>query len=275
MYRLPFLLSTFLTLFLASACYEDNIACLDPDAANYDILADEACPGCCEFPTFSLDVSRRWGDTVLVADRVYQDGAGNDFRLIRFRAYLSELLLATGSGTLPIPENEVEVDILTGTDTVLTAINANLVLLSSTGTTTATVGRLRTGTEDLTRLAGTYGLGEAFTAVYPATAPASSPLSTQAGLLNFNDGQGYLTASAEYVLTASNDTVRVDLRGLTPVNLPFPGPLAPLRGINLTLELNADYQQLFGTIDLSAGAGEVADGLRNGLPDWLTVVGAR
>jgi hypothetical protein len=274
MSRLLFLLFFLLSL-LFSACYEDNIACLDPDATNFDILADQSCPGCCQYPTFSLDVDRIWGDTVLFADSVYQDGAGNDFRLIRFRVYLSELGLAAGVTELPIPENEVEVGILSGADTVLTIINANVGLVSSiSSSTTSTVGQLRIGIDSLTQLLGTFGLGDDFTAVYPPAAPAASPLSTQVGLLNYNDGQGYLTASAEYVLTATDDTVRVDARGLQPFVLDF-GPVAPLRGVNLTLELEADYQQIFGTTDLAGTETEVAASILSGVQRWFTVVGVR
>jgi hypothetical protein len=276
MYRLTLCLFAFLTFCLSTACYEDNIACLDPDATNYDILSDEACPDCCTYPTFSLDVDRIWGDTILFADSIYQDGAGNDFRLIRFRVYLSELGLAAGGTELPIPENEVEVGILSGTDTVLTTINANVVLVSSaSSSTTSTVGRLRVGIDSLTQLLGIFGLGDDFTAVYPPSAPAASPLSTQVGLLNFNDGQGYLTASAEYVLTATDDTVRVDARGLQAFVLDFPGPLAPLRGVDLTLELEADYEQVFGATDLTGTETQVAAGLLNGVQRWFTVVGVR
>lgn len=276
MSRISLLLSSCLIIFLTSACYEDNIACLDPDATNYDILADEACPDCCVYPSFSLDVDRIWGDTTLSTDSTYQDGAGNDFRLIRFRVYLSGLGLLAGGRELPIPENEVEAGILSGTDTVLTVINTNIALVSATSSSTSsTIGRLRVGTDSLTQLRGTFGLVEEYMAVYPASAPASSPLSTQVGLLNFNDGQGYLTASAEYVLTATDDTIRVDARGTEPFVLDFPGPLAPLRGVNLTLELEADYQQVFGTIDLTATEPEVVNGLLDGLQNWLSVVGVR
>lgn len=276
MFRQSLFLLSLLILLLTSACYEDNIACLDPDATNYDILADEACPDCCVYPSFSLDVDRIWGDTILFTDSTYQDGAGNDFRLIRFRVYLSELGLVAGGAELPTPENEIEVGVLSDADTVLTIINANIALVSATSTsTTSGIGRLRVGTGSLTQLRGTFGLGETYTAVYPASAPAASPLSTQVGLLNFNDGQGYLTASAEYVLLATNDTVRVDARGLQPFVVDFPGPLAPLRGVNLTLELEADYQRVFGTTDLTGTEAEVVDGLLNGLQDWFSLVGVR
>jgi hypothetical protein len=275
MSRSPFFLLALLSLLLASACYEDNIACLDPDATNYDILADEACPDCCTYPTFSLDVERIWGDTTLFVDSTYQDGAGNDFRLLSFRVYLSELGLAAGNTILPTPENEVEVGVISGTDTTLTNINANVALISATSSsTTSTIGQLRTGTDPLTQLLGTFGLGDDFSAVYPPSAPSSSPLSTQVGLLNYNDGQGYLTASAEFVLTASDDTVRVDARGLDPFTLDF-GPVEPLRGVDLTLELEADYQQVFGAANLTGTETEVAADLLSGIQRWFTVVGVR
>jgi len=276
MSRFSLFLFPFLTLCLTTACYEDNIACLDADATNFDILADEACTDCCVYPSFSIDANRMWGAEALSFDTTYQDVAGNGFSLISFRVYLSELGLIAGTTELPAPENEVEVGVISGTDTVLTTVNANLILISATASsTTSTVGELRLGTDSLTQLLGTFGLGDDFTAVYPPSAPAASPLSTQVGLLNFNDGEGYLTASAEYVLTATNDTVRVDVRGLQPFTLDFPGPLEPLRGVDLTLELEADYQRIFATIDLTGEESTVADGIRTGLLDWLQVVGAR
>lgn len=275
--RLPIiLLPALLILTLASACYEDNIACLDPDATNFDILADQSCPDCCEFPTFSMDVDRFWADSTFQTTDVYPDGAGNLIRVLNFRVYLTELELVAGTGVLPAPVNEVEVGILSGSDTVLTDFNANLALLeTTTSSTTSTLGQLRIGTEALTQVQGRVGTAADFPAIVPSTPPAASPLSTQAGLLNFNDGRGYLTASAEYLLIATDDTVRVDLYNTEPFVLDFGGSLEPLRGVNLTLELAADYREVFGTIDLSADETTVANGIFAGLGEWLTVTGAR
>jgi hypothetical protein len=268
-------LFAFLCLAFSSACYEDNIACLDPDATNYDILSDEACPDCCEYPSFSLDVDRFWADSAFRTTDVYPDGAGNEIRILNFRVYLTELELVAQSEVLPTPVNEIEVGVLTGTDTVLTDFNANLTLLNTTGSTTSTIGRLRVGTEALTQVQGTLGTADDFPAIVPSTAPTSSPLSTQEGLLNFNDGQGYLTASAEYLLIATDDTVRVDLYNTEPFVLDFPGELEPLRGVNLTLELTANYREVFGVIDLTANESTVATGIFAGLRNWLTVTGVR
>lgn len=264
-----------LTTVLASACYENRVACLDGDATNFDILADEACPDCCEFPAFSLDVARFWGSAPLVADSVYTDGAGNAFRLLRLRVYLSELGLSAGATQLPVPENPTEARVVVGGDTTLTTINANVVLLANTGSTVATVGRLRVGEGALTQVQGFVGFPGDFPRVVPGSAPGGSPLATQPGLLNFNDGAGYLTASLEVARPALGDTLRVDLRDPRPLTLPFPGPLAPLRGVDLTLELVADYRLALGNLDLTADPATVAAGLADNLQAWLTVVGVR
>ena len=274
--RLPTLLLSSLFPFLLCSCYEDNIACLDPDATNYDILADEACPDCCEFPTFSMDVDRLWADSAFRTTDVYPDGAGNQVRVLDFRVYLTELELVAQGQTLPTPVNEIELGVLSGSDTVLTDFNANLLLLqTTTRSNNSTIGRLRVGTAALTQVQGRVGTAEDFPAIIPSTVPASSPLSTQAGLLNFNDGRGYLTASAQYLLVVTNDTVRVDLYNSEPFALDFPFQLQPLRGVNLTLELNADYREVFGSIDLSTDENTVANGIFSGLRRWLTVTGAR
>lgn len=271
---LPLLLSLLLPLLLIS-CYEDNIACLDLDATNYDILADEACPDCCTYPTFSIDVDHFWADSTLALTDTLPDGAGNDFRLIRFRVYLTDVVLEAGTEVLPVPANVITVGVLNGTDTVETELNANLALVQSSVTSSYTIGVLRTGEEALTRVQARLGMSSDFPAVYPPAAPATSPLSTQEGLLNFNDGAGYLTASAEYILTATDDTVRVDVRGDRLIDLDFAVPVAPLRGVNLTVEMEADYEQVFGTTNLAAGETAVAAGILDGLEEWLTVVGVR
>lgn len=270
---LPFLLYALLPL-LASACYEDNIACLDPDATNYDILSDEACPDCCEYPVFSIDVDRFWADSAFRTTDVYPDGAGNLIRVLNFRVYLTELELVAQE-VLPTPVNEIEVGVISGNDTVLTDFNANLTLLNTTGSTTSTIGRLRVGTEALTQVQGRLGTADDFLAIVPSTAPASSPLSTQAGLLNFNDGLGYLTASAEYLLVATDDTIRVDLYNSEPFVLDFFGLVEPLRGVDLTLGITANYRDVFGTIDLTADESMVAEGVFTGLRNWLVVTGVR
>lgn len=262
-------------LLLASGCYEDRVGCLDPDATDFDELADQACPdGCCTYPTLSLDVDRMWGDTTLASLELLVDGAGNTFEMTRFRYYLSGLALETTDGTVPV-ENVVLTSVVSGTDTLETEVNADLVLIESTGTTLETAGTVRVGQSGLTGVEGLFGTADDFPNVYPPEAPAGSPLATQEGLLNFNDGNGYLLGSLEVLLLSDSTSRRVDLRGNLPLELPFGGVVEPLRGFDLTVEIAADYRALLGDVDLRAEEEIIAAGLRVRLPGFLRVTGLR
>lgn len=262
-------------LLVLPSCYEDRIGCLDPDAANFDERADEACPDdCCAYPTLSLDVSRVWGDTSLASLDVLIDGAGNAFTLTQFRFYFSEVAVVTEGGVIPAT-NEIETNVLVGGDTVLTAFNANLALIESTGSATESVGQIQLGTAALTQVQGVFGTPDDFPAVYPPDAPPGSPLVTQRGLLNFNDGNGYLLGSLEVLLLADSTSRRIDLPGNLPVDLPFGASVAPIRGANLTVEINADYQTLLGGVNLLADDATLMAALRSRLIFFLNVTGIR
>ena len=56
----------FLLACALTGCYEERSGCLDPDAADYDLQADVACPDCCTYPELSVRVSSAWGDTTVV-----------------------------------------------------------------------------------------------------------------------------------------------------------------------------------------------------------------
>lgn len=252
-------------ILLASSCYEDRIACLDPDASNYDLRADDACPDdCCNYPNVSLRISRVWGDTTFFIDSIYTDGADNEFRIIRLRFYLGGLELETGDRLLPTPENLVEVGVIGGTDTVTSVINANLALVATTGAG-PTIGTYRGGGVTITGLIATLGLPAEFNAIAPSTAPAASPLSTQPGLLNLRDGRGYVQASLEYQLVATGDTIRTDVYGLEELRLELPEGVLPVRGNSLNLLLQVDYEKAFEDIDLVMDPEDFAGKLSNAL----------
>ncbi len=43
-------------VFFLAGCYEPKEGCLDPQAVNYDVTADEACADCCTWPSLRLSV---------------------------------------------------------------------------------------------------------------------------------------------------------------------------------------------------------------------------
>ncbi|OAV44364.1 MbnP family protein [Lewinella sp. 4G2] len=241
-----------LTVLSATGCYEDRIACLDPDASNYDLRADEQCPdGCCQYPNLALEVSRRWGDDPFSVDSLYRDGAGNEFKVQRFRFYLGDVELMGDNVSFETPDNEFEIGLLSGGDTVLTEVNANLALVTVTGTTNLTVGTFRSNNQAISGISATVGLPDFLDAAVPTTAPAAAPLSVQPGLLRFNNGLGYVSSSMEYILTATDDTLRINNYANSPLALSLPAPVAPQRGSGLTLLLDVNLEAILNGVDLT------------------------
>ncbi|MTB53951.1 MbnP family protein [Lewinella sp. W8] len=260
---------------LLTSCYEDRIGCLDGDATNFDLRADQPCPDCCEYPELAVDVDHFFGAESFNFDSTYLDGAGNAFRVTRLRYYLSDLRLGTLSTTLDEPENLTELSLIDGADTVTAVVNADVALITASSGSARTLGRLRVGTEALTQVQCMIGVSDDLNQVFPPSASSSSPLSTQPGLLNFLDGQGYVQGRLEYILVNTSDTLSVSWFGNQTVTLPFGGELAPLRGFDLTLEMAADYAELLGRVNLSADSATVATALSARMPDLLTVTGVR
>ncbi len=82
---------------LISACYEPVEGCLDPDATNYDVDADDSCDDCCNLPTFSILMS------YLVDGESYTDGdtfrvSSQGLMIEDFHFFISDIQLIDSEG---------------------------------------------------------------------------------------------------------------------------------------------------------------------------------
>lgn len=256
-----------LLLPLLTACYEDRAGCLDPDAANYDLVADEDCPACCAYPALSVRLTTVWGEDPFVAGDTYTDGAGNDFQVVAFRYYLGDLRLLSAAADLPEPQRPL---VLTDRSGAQVNLNGNY-LLASTAPSTTGVGAFRLGQTPVSGFAGTYGLPERYRNIEPASAPPGDALRTQPRRLNFLDDRGYAQARLEYTTETGGDTLSVSAYGSEPFAFTFAEAVTPSRGADLQLDLEADLEVLLGGLDLAADSTIVADGIR-GRIDFLRPV---
>jgi hypothetical protein len=87
----------FLLLTMLFSCYEAVDGCLDPDATNYDVDADNECEDCCTLPTFAILMS------YLVDGESYIQG--NSFRVSQeglimedFHFFISDIKLIDPEG---------------------------------------------------------------------------------------------------------------------------------------------------------------------------------
>lgn len=105
-----------MVLFLA-ACKDPVEGCLDVEAVNYDVSADDPCPDCCTYPNLSLAISHRYQDSILFSyDSTYHIGGTNfDTRFEKVAFYLSDFRLVNIDNTdsLEVVET-IELDLIGG-----------------------------------------------------------------------------------------------------------------------------------------------------------------
>ena len=260
----------FLLASLCSSCYEDRVGCLNPDAGNYDLEADSECADCCTFPELSVQVTSVWQDSAVVIGRTYTDGGGNPFQFVRFRYYLGSLRLEGVGEDLPDPFRPVQLQQNVSGDTAVT-VNGNY-LLADLSVNTTLVGTLSQYGQGLSSLSGTYGLDDRYRNLIPASAPTGDALRSQAGLLNFNDGRGYVQAKLEYTRGVGTDTLVRTVYGSRPFTLSFGQDVAPRTGFDVRVDVEARLSTLFSQIDLSADSTTVANALGQST-DFLGITG--
>lgn len=258
-------------LTLCVGCYENRSGCLDPNASNYDLQADEGCDGCCTYPTLSVRVSSVWEDSVIVAGQTYQDVDGNPFQIVRFRYYLGELRLESPIADLADPFRPLELQELVAQDTTPVTLNGNY-LLVTTATATTTLGVIAGSDTPVDALTGTYGLPDRYRNVIPASSPNGDALRTQPGRLNYRDGRGYVQARLEYTLEAGGDTLSASSYGSVPFVVPFGEEVRPRQGANIRFDIEARLANLLGQIAISSDTAAVAEQLARG-GDFLYATG--
>ncbi len=89
-----------LIIVILSSCYESIEDCLDVDAVNYNVLADDACEDCCELPELTLQFSFLNGDKSLSIDLgdSIKLSEGKYILLEDFYFFLSNIQLLSANG---------------------------------------------------------------------------------------------------------------------------------------------------------------------------------
>lgn len=71
-------------LFTFSSCYNPRTGCLDSNAANYDVTADEPCDLCCELPQFNLNFLYQVDSSSLDTAIYYKNNVGFGYKVLDF-----------------------------------------------------------------------------------------------------------------------------------------------------------------------------------------------
>lgn len=250
---------------LLAGCYEPKEGCLDPQAVNYDVTADEACTDCCSWPSLRLSVKHRYAppdqpDTLVTLKyheplQVWPD-TSHPFYLERFRFWISHVHLLSQNGEVHQVEETLPVSLPDGTTI---ALEDNYAVADRDIFTTQTLGTVRADGY-MTGVRLRMGLDSLERALEPTSLESGHPLRTWADSILFDADQGYFSGRA-WVVPDTSMTDTLDVAWLQPVELELAldEPVFLPKGSHITVTLVINYTELFDGIDFAA---TTADELR-------------
>ena len=96
-YFLP-VMTGFLILISIAGCNTRIQGCLDVNAENFNLNAEQSCDGCCTYPSLALSLTQRWGDRNFALTDTLFDIHGHPYRISGLVYFLSDWTWVDGQG---------------------------------------------------------------------------------------------------------------------------------------------------------------------------------
>lgn len=267
------------TTFLSHACFNPIEGCLDLDASNYDVEADNPCDGCCQYPELKLVFrhKRVLPDTTinLNYNTTLTDDFGQDFRIGSVTYFLQGAGISSGGGSRQGVVNKVDLFRLDQPgDTVKQTFEDNFFRLEANNFSEFSMGEVRVnGSFDRFELL--IGLESEAQQVLPSEAPIGHPL----------DAEVFWSASVQRLAQC-----RIALfRGVSPadtipeiIQIIRPDPLMELslngnllipQGYSPRFSVQVDYEPWFDGVDVVNDSAElIADKVKANMIGTVSLV---
>jgi hypothetical protein len=256
---------------------EEDPGCLDVQATNYQVDAEDPCGDCCEYPELRVSLRHRWvrEDTTLAFGNdttlFFLNGYSLQFPTVQY--YLTNIRLVRADGTEVMLDNELDVTIGSGTDTSTVTIPDNVVLVEAGSFRTYVPGSYRYE-GSFTELRFEVGVTEPALRATPNAFPDNHPLAARTPAM-YSAADGY-TFSRIAVLTNPVDTLprvikTTESQTVQTVSLPIVFTLD--RGFNTSISLAVNYRAWFSGVDWdSQSDAEIAGLIVGNQPSSFSVI---
>jgi hypothetical protein len=251
------ILMVVLAVLVLSGCYEPKEGCLEVEATNFDVSADNPCDACCEFPKLILEVKHQvvlptQPDTIFgfVYGKAYPApfDTTHFFKISRSRFFISNVRLVDKDGNETGVTDTIELEIPAGVFRVVennfAKIDRDIFQPRTLGVTPAN------GTFEQVRFV--MGLENDFVQLHPASVPEGHPLSNKGDTLIYKAGLGYVSNLLIFRKDTLSDTSPLELRMTEPVQitLPLATTFSTKKGFDIKLTLSVDYLAWWQGVDL-------------------------
>lgn len=245
--------SFFILLLFLSACFEPREGCLDIEATNFDAAADDNC--CCIYPALRLTLLPRYDTLIWKPDTAYEYAPGKWFRIKQAVFYLSDFQLVQNGAAIPVSDTLGLATYGASGDTVREVFTNDFQLIRRTSVNYA-VGTFRpAGAFESIRFR--VGLPDAAQRIIPELTPAGHPLRPQTEGLWLGQDTGFvalkLVITRDTFDTTAPDTLLFSYPDFTSLVIQNDDAFRHESGYNFSLQLVADFRELFRNVDLTTG----------------------
>jgi hypothetical protein len=236
----------FIFLVLLLACKEPIEGCLDVDAINYNVAADDPCADCCNYPGLELQINYQYDSIAFSYDSIYSF-SGFDAQFDKIVFYLSDFQLVNEAQSLEVIEM-IDLEEINGG---VIMVKDDFVLLSPGRSIRYDIGEIRGGGGTYNLLEFKVGLAAAVTLTDAEANPEDHPLSLGIdSLWSFPEGYIYNQVTLVPDTADMNSTRVIDVRGVSNlVQIQLPYELDVSRGMQISIPLRVDFREWFSGID--------------------------
>ena len=237
-----------------SSCYEATEACLDSNATNFDVYADENC--CCTYPILNVNIIKQvdgvqYTSTELLAD-TFTNTIGQRYQISAQSFYISNLFLTYDDGTMSQVLDTLERPIPQDSDTdVVIEDNFGLVRQSSAS---YSAGHIQEN-GSITKVSFTVGLTDQIDMLVPDQLPSIHPLGSNNESDHYVEGIGYIYIRwvIKPIEISGVEEITVTLSGISVMEeVSLDAALTTSPGITTQVPLVIDYGKWLEGIDFAA-----------------------
>jgi hypothetical protein len=262
--------------FFIGACYEPRIGCLDPNATNFDVSADQD-TGKCVYPLMVLKISHLHDGVGLNTDSFYINANNQKYKIREFAYYLSGFTVLSGLQEYPID------DTLHAFKRISPSANdsTRIVLTSDIGLVRRSTVELKAGTfrqvGSFDGMRFDFGLRNEILSVLPGSVRAGSVLRPQPEMLydSTNQKYNYGRFIIEHEIVPGQAAV-IDTLWLSDVAFAVGGntitkmvPLNQIAGFDFKINLALDYKEWLHNIDWTKDMITIKANIAQNLPSGI------
>ena len=244
-------------VFLSSGCYERKEGCLDVEATNFDVEADDACGACCRFAQLKLSFLHRLTEedtlTVFQLNTPYPHTPDSldFFSITALRFYISDLRLVNIEGQEFTVSDTLEYKYLSPAgDTLKSSLVDNFAYADRSNVGDIEIGTFRT-TGIFTKVKFNLGLENPAAGALPSGFPATHPLFFKNDSTNWSEDAGYVFNWVEFLRDTLPETeptvIKITEPDLIKIELAHDFEIKKGADINVVLKIN--YLEWFEGVD--------------------------